>query len=259
MWRLAIRHGTASAQKCGLVSFRLFFSDSVSDKNSKCQYFLIVSQARSIHPEVWLIIFFLPLSFFLRVHMLKKRNYALNQACEWRYICKCLKTHLKILLVMQNRVWMFAQMDICSTWRAGLSTTVFLDLWSKGALGPKTQQVVHKPIAHAWTSTSISPRLWQHYADGAWSPPHTPRMPSLVWLVLWVWTVNKALTQSAPADSSNHPHWKEMKRALCVEEADNRGFCFYVFKTQKGSGELDDNLEQTGWASLEVTALWYTW
>lgn len=48
---------------------------------------------------------------------------------------------------------------------------------------------------------------------------------------------------------------KKMTRALCEEEADNRGFCFFVFKTKKGNGECDDNLEQTGRASLEVTAL----
>lgn len=108
----------------------------------------------------------------------------------------------------------------------------------QGSTGPKTHQVVHKPIAHAWPSTHTSPGLWQHYADGAWSPPHTPCMPSSVWLVLWVWTVNKALTQSAPAESSNHPHWKKNEKSTLWGRGGQQRFLFLCISDKKGKWRM---------------------
>jgi len=65
----------------------------------------------------------------------------------------------------------------------------------------------------------------------------------------------KAVTQRDPDDSSNHPHQENEKGHCRRRGRQQRFISFFVCEIQKRLAELDDNLEQTGGVSLEVSAL----
>lgn len=171
--------------------------------------------------------------------MFKRRSCALNVACEGTCICRGLKTHLKTLSVMQNRARMFAQVDICSTLHAGLSTRVFLDLWSKGAQGPKKPQVVHKPIVHAWTSKCTSSGYWQFLQMVLDVPLPVPACsPQFNWFSEYEWL--QSSYPKGPWRQLKPPTPGEWKRSLQKKRQTTKIYLFLCMWDTK-------EISRTGW------------